>query len=282
MSEAKNARTDCVSGILDVVFLPCTIGCGMLSCAPASAATAAGSSTATLSGTSTDAKAQPVSPDAGYAHTVLADHPIAYWRFNETSGTSIQDHTGKGHDGTLHGGVTLGQPGIVADGLAASFDGETGYIEVTDSIWGGGREVTIEAWVNVSQTSGDFEAIVSAVGLEFVHLQLHTGGNISVYTDTGYSLLPIVAQTPLDVWRHIALVASPSLVCLYVDGVEVGSSTTAFATIHSTTTLRIGNGYGGERFFHGRIDEVAIYDYALSIERIQAHIAASKANTASV
>ena len=39
----------------------------------------------------------------GYAAEVLADSPVAYWRLSETSGSTVADETGNGHDGTVYG-----------------------------------------------------------------------------------------------------------------------------------------------------------------------------------
>ena len=211
-----------------------------------------------------------------YATAVLADEPEAYWRLNETEGTTAADSSGNDHAGTFNGGVTLGQEGAFAGSQAAAFDGKTAYVEIPGT-WGQGNELTVEAWVNVSQTSGDFEAIVSPLAQQFVHLQLHSGGNIAVYTDTGYVLMPIIAQTPLNEWRHIAFVIAPGNVRLYVDGEEVGASTGSFSAITSAETIRIGCGYQGGRFFNGRICEVAIYNHALNVERLQAHRDAAQA-----
>src|SRR5690606_24456406 len=58
--------------------------------------------TGTLTGTVTDA-----SGDADYAASVLADAPVGYWRFGETSGTTATDMIGNNH-GAYHGGATLG------------------------------------------------------------------------------------------------------------------------------------------------------------------------------
>ena len=47
---------------------------------------------------------------SNYASAIVALGPTAYWRLNETSGTTAYDYIG-GYTGTIAGGVTLGQPG---------------------------------------------------------------------------------------------------------------------------------------------------------------------------
>src|SRR5437763_1786933 len=81
----------------------------------------------------TSAKA---APDA-YAAEVKADNPIGYWRLNETSGTTANDLSGNGNNGTYGPGVTLGQPGLppgVPGDKAALFDGLNGRIVVPNSV----------------------------------------------------------------------------------------------------------------------------------------------------
>src|SRR5262249_54431949 len=48
-----------------------------------------------------------------YRAAILADNPLAYWRFGEASGTTVHDETGHGHDGTIGTGVTLGAGGAI-------------------------------------------------------------------------------------------------------------------------------------------------------------------------
>ena len=64
----------------------------------------------------------------GFDTAVLASSPLAYWRLNETSGTTAADATGNGNAGTYNTGVVLGQPSVLADGRAAEFNGTTGEV----------------------------------------------------------------------------------------------------------------------------------------------------------
>src|SRR5262249_38213588 len=155
--------------------------------------------------------------------------------------------SGRNNHGVHRGQVKLGEDGVFAGGTAASFDGATSYVEITSGTWGGGRELTVEAWVKVRQGCADFQAVVSAVGSELFHLQLHSAGNIVICTDTGYVQLPAVSQEPCNIWRHLALVVAPQDVKLYVDGVVVSASQACFASIEASTTVRIGGGFGGGR-----------------------------------
>jgi hypothetical protein len=75
---------------------------------------------------------------------------------------------------------------------------------------------------------------------------------------------------PSNAWSHLALTYDNSMLRLYVNGTQVGTRTTSGALLTSTGALRIGgNSIWGE-FFAGRIDEVRIYNRALSTAEIQA------------
>jgi hypothetical protein len=139
--------------------------------------------------------------------------------------------------------------------------------------FGGGPEITVEAWYKTSGLTGDFQAIASStVSGQFMHLQLNDSGNIVVYTNTGAISLTIVKPGPVGVWHHIALSAKSGSTRLYLDGRLIDVNTQAFSTINQTSNLRLGSGVVGSgsagRFFKGQIDEVKIYNRALSQSEI--------------
>ena len=80
----------------------------------------------TVAGSFADPDGMANANTSAYALAVLADAPVAYWRLGETGGTQALDSAGTNH-GTLSGGITLGQPGALADGSTAMrFDGVDG------------------------------------------------------------------------------------------------------------------------------------------------------------
>lgn len=221
-------------------------------------------------------QALPVDPTAqlSYSQAVLADNPVAYWRLNETTGTTAIDASGNEHHGSIEGGVTLGQEGPFQGSRAAAFDGQSGHIEITGHTWGGGSQLTVEAWVNVTQPSPHFQAAVAPRTNRFVHLHLRSQGNVIIYASPNTVLLPVLPQAPLHVWQHLVLTVAPGNVRLYKNGREIGADNSPFSSIKTALAICIGSGYRG-RFFHGRIAEVAIYNHALSREEIQAHLSAA-------
>ena len=86
---------------------------------------------------------------AGYSALVGADSPVAYYRFNETSGTVATDSSGRGADATYLNGVSLGAAGAWVDGanLAARFDGVNDQVELPDGFANFTSGFTLEIWV---------------------------------------------------------------------------------------------------------------------------------------
>lgn len=216
-----------------------------------------------------------------YAAAVLADAPYAYWRLDEASGTVAADSSGNGRDGSFVAAPLLGQGGALAEGgnSAVRFSAGSGqYVNIPLGFGGvGWSEVTVEAWVNLLGLTGDFQAIVSATGVQFVHLQAFGAGNNVVYGSPASSYLPIVPTNANSGWHHVVMTSKPGEQRLYLDGALIGSTAVAVNEVGAASSIRIGSGYAGGRFFEGLIDEVAIYRTALSEAQVDAHFAAANA-----
>src|SRR6059036_1974339 len=83
--------------------------------------------------------------------------PIAYWKFDEASGSFATDSAGNGHTGTIVGAVRM--PGKM--GGALSFDGVNDYVFASDAQSGGTtgagldmgtRDWTVAAWIKTSSS----------------------------------------------------------------------------------------------------------------------------------
>src|SRR5680860_225659 len=95
-----------------------------------------------------------------YRDIVLADSPVAYWKFDETSGTNANDEVST-NDGTLVGSVTPGVAGIKA--TAFQYDGIDGSVVVgTAPIIIG--EISAEAWIKTSDTAHTLQPIFGFYG----------------------------------------------------------------------------------------------------------------------
>jgi hypothetical protein len=203
---------------------------------------------------------------------VVADGAVAYWRLGETSGTTAVDVIG-GANGTISGGVTLGQAGALADGdKAMGFNGTaTGKI-VTPSLTLPSPS-TIELWIKTTSAPSDHALVSNRSGAAsanevFVGL---TVGQPDVYSGAGF--VGVDSRRVDDgQFHHVVYVMSGTAVTFYVDG--VAGTTVAHARTAFAAPIGIGAEPSGGLPVNGLIDDVAIYPTALTAPQIAAHYAA--------
>jgi hypothetical protein len=94
----------------------------------------------------------------------------------------------------------------------------------------------------------------------------------------GNALVPGRTPLALNTWHHVAIVRAGDQVRVYLNG-DVGNPEiqAAVSKAYSTSQITLGTRADGFAPFKGRLDEVAVYDAALSPEQVAAHFAAAKA-----
>ncbi len=207
--------------------------------------------------------------------TVQEGVPAGHWQFNEGTGAIALDSSGNGHDGTL---LNMDESDWVSgkDGTALDFDGVGDRVQ----IYGykgieGDVSRTVCAWIRTTDTKGE---IVSwgpnaMPGGRWVILT-ESNGHLRVEVGGG----SIVGSTLVcdGAWHHVAAVlendGSPNVgeIRLYVDGVRDAPSSIGDQAIDTVLgpDVKIGLWGGGQGYFEGIIDDVRIYDRALSAEEI--------------
>jgi hypothetical protein len=192
---------------------------------------------------------------------------VAYYPFCGNA----KDMSGNGKDGIVNG-ATLTKDKFGNANTAYVFNGIDNYINI-GSI-NDLNELSISAWIFISGLTGDVQAIVSSVKTNpignFVHFQAGNPGlNIAIYTDLGpFSMIPILSLKT-GVWRHVALTVKSGLMKVYENGNQISSNSSTYKYITGTTEIRVGSGYDSKRFFNGKIDDIFIYNRALSDAEIQ-------------
>jgi concanavalin A-like lectin/glucanase superfamily protein/fibronectin type III domain protein len=194
---------------------------------------------------------------------------IAAYGFEEATGATIVDSSGSGYTGTLAGPARTRNGRF---GQALSFDGINDMVTVGPELHA--SRVTVEAWVYPTALSGWRSVVMkeAANGLVFglyAHDNLpHPAMTVGVkgvdYSAGG------TAALALNTWSHLAATYDGTTVRLYVNGVEAGTAAGAGALPASANPLRIGGNSVWGEYFKGRIDEVRIYDRALSAAEITA------------
>ena len=212
-----------------------------------------------------------------------------YWDFESGSGLSAIDQSIYGNNGTIYNADWTN--GVEGSGLL--FDGAGSYILAEDPefLSFGNNSRTLSAWVKTITVSSDYMDVVSRNECGFTdcnpeHSALYA---LSVYGENAVfrlrsnntnalNLRDTVTNIADDDWHHIAGVLDRRTdeMILYVDGVRFGSLSTAplDAIDDDTSPLSIGCMYGQgwtmpRYFFEGTIDEVRIYNRALSDSEIK-------------
>jgi hypothetical protein len=202
---------------------------------------------------------------------------VAAYNFDEGSGTTLIDRTGQGRTGTVSGAAWSTQG---KNNGALSFDGVNDMVTVADAnsldLTTG---MTLEAWV--------FPTALGAGSWRNVIIKERPGGevyNLYANADTDAPTTYVVraslpdapldargtAQLPLNSWTHLATTYDGSTLRIFVNGVQVGTRAVSGALITSSGAVRIGgNSIWGE-YFQGRLDDIRIYNRALTATEISA------------
>jgi hypothetical protein len=221
-----------------------------------------------------------------YASSVIADAPELYYRLGETTSTTAVDSSANAHNGIYQGGVTLGTPGVTADGsTAATFNGTTGYVS-NSNLWTNPQVFTEEAWFKTTTTGGglivgfgntatgppgNYDRLIYMAGTG--QLYFGVASNQTIHTTGAYND---------GNWHLVDASLSSAGMALYVDGALVATNT-------KVTTPQAYNGYwrvgdeslGGwtghvNNFFTGTIDEVAVYPTVLTASQVAVHYLAAR------
>ena len=195
---------------------------------------------------------------------------VAAYGFDEGAGTAFADASGNNNAGTVAGATWAAG----RSGSALSFDGINDIATVADS---GSLDVsagmTLEAWVYlVARTGWRTIAIKERPGNLVYGLyansdtnrpsgEVATGGTVSDARGT--------AQLPLTTWTHTAVTYDGATLRLFVNGVQVRTRAVSGAIVVSGNPLRIGGSSVWGEYFSGRIDDLRIYNRAISTAQIQ-------------
>ena len=197
---------------------------------------------------------------------------VAAYGFEEPSGTGVTDTSSQANAGTLTGATrtTAGRYGG-----ALSFSGAGDWVTTPDAnSLDLSTAMTLEAWVNPSATGGWRTAVIKegTGGLSYGLYANSSTNRPSAHVHIGSSELDTrgTAQLPLNTWSHVAATYNGANLLLYVNGTLVATRPTTGALAVGSGPLRIGgNSFAADEFFAGLIDEVRVYNRALTAGEIQ-------------
>ena len=195
---------------------------------------------------------------------------VAAYGFDEGSGTTVTDASGNGNNGTV-ANTTWSTAGKF--GGALSFNGTSSVVTVPNSAsLQLSTGMTLEAWVDPSKVSAAWRDVIYKANDNFYleatssNASRPDGGLIAggSYADA-FGTSALAANT----WSYLTETYDGSTLRLYVNGTQVASTAHTGAISTSTNPLQIGGDSLYGQFFAGLIDEVRVYNVALSAAQIQ-------------
>jgi len=239
---------------------------------------------------STDAGSYPDLYETGTKLTLLpTDYGdsslVGYWKFDEGSGSTAYDASGKGNNGTWNG-TQAGTSGYYSAGkvgpYAGYFDGSTDFVNVLNSssvaITG---SIAIATWFISGLATTTPQAFVSRWGSSNSYVLDWNHGSVSQklgFFTAGPGTISTSTTAGDNNWHQAVAIYNGSALNLYLDGALVHNQAGSGSISDNSGNLRIGkDGTGlGPAFFNGLIDDIRIYNRALSAAEIQAIYNATK------
>ena len=182
---------------------------------------------------------------------------------------NVNDGSGNGYNGVEVGSPTYGAG---QEGQAIQLDGVEDYVEIADVGISGAAARTIAGWAKADQT--DLFAWTDVFGFTGPstnggHFDIQAVGG-GTYTTLGYYGLHCYGWErdliPIDLeWHHLAATYDGTAASWYADGRRIG---TADIAVDTPETVNIGKRQDNTNLFPGMVDELRIYNVALSEEEI--------------
>jgi plastocyanin len=228
------------------------------------------------------------STDATYTLTSWRNQPagsspptnglIAYWPFDEGTGTSSNDASGNSQTAFLYNNTswTSGKVGP----SAVSFDGATNLVGINVDSWALANTFSYTFWANPSRAHTiDTESTSGYAGYYNTHnflldpswyeagevgagISVATNG-VSIYENGDSDFAPVlVYNAPISGWTQITVVYQNKQPKLYINGTLVRTGLTSRQRLVHLTPDYIGGGFYG--YYGGSVDDTRIYNRALT------------------
>jgi len=201
---------------------------------------------------------------------------VGWWQFEEGSGTTVLDSSGYDNNGTLFDNVQWADG---KTGLAMQFDGTSGHIEVPFSEnlrLLNQSDFTICAWcmLNTVPPSTNRMVMQQGDGNGTGRSLLYIGNTNEIRSYAGGATTASGVGAVAGEWIHAAVVVTEmgatDSIQLHADGVAVGAANTTLGMEDCEGAYFIGSHKNLNNVWDGLLDDVRVYNHALTEEELQA------------
>jgi hypothetical protein len=219
---------------------------------------------------------------AGGAQADIRSGLVGCYPLNEGAGNIAHDMSGHGHDGTLYNGITWIPQGYQGGGINCNGTTDTRIQIGTWNPAEGTGELSLATWIRWAGGGGTYQGLIGkrdtwpdTTMFQF-QVRPENGGTFRLETGTYAIVSPNNTLNPLvQTWVHVAAVFDGTTARLYLNGQQVASGAFSFNMAGTGSVMGIGCVTGGGpghsgngEVFLGDMDEVGIYNRALSEEEI--------------
>jgi len=201
-----------------------------------------------------------------HIQALFENQMIAHWTFNQVKGRNVLDSSGNG----LHGKL-MGDAQIISDpqrNRVLSLDGDGDYVDCGNSLaFDMSRQITVSAWIKVHKFEKQWQAIITKgdTAWRFSRCRWDSSIAFKFNSKTIFRGAEGIADVNDGKWHHVVGVYDGTRGCLYLDGeLDVSASATGSIDTNSEPVYIGANSDKSGRFWDGLIDDVRIYNYALS------------------
>ena len=197
---------------------------------------------------------------------------VGYWKFDKGSGSIAYDSSSYGNNGNIYYASWV--DGRIVKAL--SFNGVSSVVKIPRTANLEPASITIDAWVYL-------ESLKQGT---IIHKWYSGSGGYSLTLETNNKYSFLIGGSPntwntidtdntaqINNWTYLAATFNDSTkeMAIYVNGVKKNKTLSGLTIVHANKELEIGAQWSNQGVFNGIIDEVAIYNHALSEEEINEH-----------
>lgn len=201
----------------------------------------------------------------------LEDGLVGHWTFDgEDMDNGVEDRSGNGNIGTINGqSSTTTEPGRI--GQALDFDGSDDYVQIPDSSsLDLSSSFSVAMWVKTSSSANTILLEKSNNNSNYLmHMSASNPGG-PIFGITGSDSVDSVTDINDNNWHHVVGVFDDpnNLLAIYIDGI-LDNSVSEGATLSANSQSLLIGSRSGIGSFPGSLDDVRIYDRALSADEVE-------------